>query len=44
MARLLAETRTIQEKMDAKMDANQAGMLFRMVVKMDAWIKGRRHA
>jgi hypothetical protein len=51
MARLLAKIRTTQEKMDAKMDTNQAEMLTRMIAKidahhesviakMDAWMKG----
>jgi hypothetical protein len=51
MTCLLAEIRTTQGNMDAKMDANQAQMLAwintmldahhkRMTAKMDAWMKG----
>jgi hypothetical protein len=36
MARLPAEIRTSQEKMDAKMDISQAEMLVRMIVKIGA--------
>jgi hypothetical protein len=52
MACLLAEIGNTQEKMDAKMNANQAEMLAkmraitdahheRMIPKVDAWIKGK---